>query len=285
MFVQRDIEITVVLSEGSFSGNGNTKIMRGLATAVNVEKVGLPDKNKATVAIYGVAMADMEQMTTLAFETLETDKNLISIKAGNKGSDLDLVFMGEITTAFANFNMAPDVVFSIDALAGYFPTLMAIPATSLNGTVSFTSLLSQLAGQAGYTFVNEGLTGSCTYPYYVGSPIEQIKQLANDNDFEIIIDDNEIIALPQGGVRKGNTVQLSATTGLLGYPTFTSDGIQLSCVYEPSLVLGGLVEVSSVVPKASGLWKITKLSHTLTANFAGENVWQSAVEGVAYGDN
>lgn len=282
MFVQRDIEITIVLSDGSFSGSGNTKIMRGLATKVNVEKVGLPDKNKASVEIYGVSMADMEQMTTLAFETLETDKNLISIKAGNKDSTLDLVFAGEITTAFANFNRAPDVVFTMDALAGYFPALTAIPATSASGEVTLASLFSQLAGQAGYTLVNEGVTGSCVYPYYIGSPIEQMKQLAADNDVDVHIDDNEIILMPQDGARKGNTVVLSADTGLLGYPTFTSDGIQLSCIYEPMLVLGGLVQVESIVPKATGLWKVTKLSHALMANFTGQNMWESYVEAVAY---
>lgn len=282
MFIQRDIEVTVVLSKGSFGGEGNTKIMRGLATAVNIEKVGLPDKNKASVGIYGLPISDMEEMTTLAFLPLETEKNLIEIKAGEADGEFSLVFSGEISSAFANFNQSPNVVFTIEALAGYFPALTAIPASTGKGSIAIIDLLNKLCGQAGYSLINEGVSGSCHCPYYVGSPIEQMKQVAEDNDFELIIDDNEVIALPLGVARKGNTVILSKDTGLIGYPTFTSDGISLVCVYEGSLKLGGLVKVESIVPKASGIWKITKLSHTLSANVTGENIWQSSIEGVQY---
>lgn len=281
-FTQKELEITVVLGKGTFDGQGNTKVMRGLAMQCDIEKVNLPDKNKAKVQIYGLKLEDMEQMTTLAFLPLETQKNYVQIKAGEKDQELSLVFKGEITTAFADFNSAPDIVFNIEALAGYFPALKAIPATSAAGEVALEGLLAKLAKQAEYTLVNKGVTGSVVNPYLVGSPFDQIRRLAADNAFQVIFDDEEIIALPKGKAREGNTVVLSKDTGLIGYPTFSSEGISLSCCYEKNLQIGGLVKLETVVPKASGIWKITKLSHKLSANFSGQNYWESSIEAVSY---
>ena len=281
-FSEKELEITVVLGKGTFGGEGNTKIIKGLAAKCVIEKVHLPDKNKAKVQIYGVKLEDMEQMTTLAFLPLETQKNYVQIKAGEKDQELSLVFKGEITTAFANFNTAPDIALELEAMAGYFPSLTAIPATSANGSVSLDSLLSKLAGQAEYTFINKGVTGSVINPYLIGSPFEQIRQLASDNDFDVLLDDEEVIALPKEKTRGGNTVKLSASTGLIGYPTFSSSGISVKCLYEKNMQIGGLVEIESLVPKAGGVWKITKLTHTLSAHFPGENVWESQVDAVLY---
>ena len=279
-YSEKELEITVVLGKGAFGGEGNTKMIKGLAAKCVIEKVHLPDKNKAKVQIYGVKLEDMEQMTTLAFLPLETQKNYV--QAGEKGQELALAFKGEITTAYANFNTAPDIAFELEAMTGYFPSLTAIPATSANGSVSLDSLLSKLAGQAEYTFINKGVTGSVVNPYLVGSPFEQIRQLAGDNDFDVLLDDEKVIALPKEKARDGNTVKLSASTGLIGYPRFSSSGISVKCLYEKNLQIGGLVEIESLVPKASGIWKITKLSHTLSAHFPGENVWESSIEAVLY---
>lgn len=281
-FKEKEIELAVVLGKGTFGGNGNTKIIKGLAVQCNIEKVQLPDKNKAKVQIYGLNLDDMEQMTTLAFKPLETQKNYIQIKAGDKDGELSLVFKGEIATAYANFNNVPDVVFEIEALAGYFPALKAIPATSATGEVSIAELLAKLAKEAGYDFVNKGVTGAVSNPYLTGSPFEQIKKLAADNGFDVLFDNEEIIAVPFGKARSGNTVKLSKDTGLIGYPTFSSEGIALNCHFEKELQIGGLVEVDSIVPKTSGLWKISKLSHKISANFSGNNYWESAVDAVPY---
>lgn len=282
-FTQKEIEITVILDDGSFGNEGNTKIMRGYATVCQIEKVGLPDKNKAKIALYGIKQEDMEQMTTLAFLPLETKKNLVQIRAGEKESDeLHVVFKGEITTAFANYNSAPNIAFVIEAMAGYFPALTAIPATTIEGTVEIANLLEKLTKQANYTFKNEGISGSCVNPYLVGSPIEQIKAIAKEHDIQIIIDDETVYALPEDGVRQGNTVFLSKDTGLIGYPTFTSDGVNVKCFYDNALELGGLIEIESIVPKASGTWKITKLNHTLSANITGDNPWVSEISGIMY---
>ena len=94
-----------------------------------------------------------------------------------------------------------------------------------------------------------------------------------------MIDDNQIILIPAGGSRKGAVPLLSDKTGMSGYPTFNQDGISCKCMYRPDLEIGGLFKVESIVPRATGTWKITKLSHALAAFQPTGGPWESAIEG------
>ena len=88
----KTIRTTIVLGEGEFADGTNTRIIEGLATTVDIEKAGLPDKNTAKVKIANLNLAEMEQLTFLAFRPLQSRKNKIMIEAGEKGKELSVVF-------------------------------------------------------------------------------------------------------------------------------------------------------------------------------------------------
>ena len=76
---------------------------------------------------------------------------------------------------------------------------------------------------------------------------------------------------------------LADGAGLIGYPSFTSDGISCACCYDPNLKQGGAIELQSIVPRASGRWKITKLTHKLSAYMTGGGSWNTAIEAAYIG--
>ena len=263
-FSIKTVRLSVTLGKGNFSARGNTKIIEGLACDVTVQKPGLPEK--------------MAELTMLAFKPLESQHNLISIEAGEKGGSLALVFQGEISSAFADFNVAPDVCMQFEAETGSYPQQIASPTATVKGTAAVDRLFSQFAAQAGYSYKNEGLTGSVQNAWFPGSPIDKITKLSRDVGCELIIDDGVVVTLPAGKAREGNAVLLSRSTGLIGYPTFNQDGISCKCIFNPDLVYGGLIKVESMVPRASGVWRITKLTHHLTAYIPGGGDWESQIE-------
>ena len=277
-FSIKTIQIAVTLGKGNFSEGGNTKIIEGLACDVSVQKPGLPEKNSAAVKIWGLKYEDMAQLTMLAFKPLESQHNLISIKAGEKGGLLALVFQGEITSAFADFNAAPDVCMQFEADSGSYPQQIASPVVTVKGEAKADQLFSQFAQSAGYTFKNEGVTSSVQNAWFPGSPIDKMTKLARDVGCELIIDDGAIVVLPAGKAREGNAVLLTKNTGLIGYPTFNQDGISCKCIFNPDLIYGGLIKVESIVPRATGLWRITKLTHDLSAYNPGGGNWESQIE-------
>lgn len=274
----KTIRLAVTLGKGDFSEGGNTKIIEGLACDALIQKPGLPEKNSASVKVWGLKYEDMAQLTMLAFKPLESHHNLLNIEAGEKGGSLSLIFQGEVTSAFADFNAAPDPCMQFEADSGSYPQQIASPVTTVLGDAQADKLFAQFAAQAGYSYKNEGVTASVQNAWFPGSPIDKMTKLARDIGCELLIDDGMVIVMPAGQAREGNTVLLTKDTGLIGYPTFNQDGISCRCVFTPDLAYGGLVKVESAVPRASGVWRITKLTHDLSAYKPGGGNWESRVE-------
>ena len=256
-----------------------TIVYEGVETHVSIEKPGEPDQNKATVELYNLTMDAMRDMTTLAFKPLQTKKNLIVIFAGDETEGMSMCFAGEIDTAYADFSGAPTIKMHIEAAAGSYPSLKASPPIAVKGSQSAASLIEQFAKESGYTFKNNGVTSSVKNAVLNGSPVQKMRTVAGMVGCELIIDDNVVKIQPYDkGLDEGNAVLMSKDAGMLGYPTFTSEGIKMRCLYNPDLQLGGMVEVDTVVPGAKGTWKITKLSQSLVANSPSPGDWFSEIE-------
>ena len=114
---------------------------------------------------------------------------------------------------------------------------------------------------------------------FQGSPIQQAQACASQIGAELILDDGSAVLMQSGAGREGNTVVLSSTPGLLGYPALTQNGIECKAIFNPDFRFGGLIKLDTVVPKASGVWKIVKLTHKLSANMPGDGSWESQITG------
>lgn len=280
-FTQKAIETTLILGKGAFSEGGNTRIIEGLATEVSVTKPGLPEKNTASVRISGLSYDAAAQLTTLAFRPMESLNNQIIIRAGDKGETLSLVFSGEISSASADFESAPDVSMQFEASTGVYAQQIAEPALTVNGEAKASDLFSKFAQTIGYSFINNGLTTSVANIWLPGSPMNKAIKLARDIGVDLFVDDNKMIVSPAGLARQGKAVLLSKDTGLIGSPTFNQDGISCRCFFNPDLAYGGLIQIDSIVPKAKGVWKINKLTHNISAEIAG-GLWESQIEALRY---
>lgn len=265
-FTQKLIELRITLAQDSFGGKGNTKIIRQLSCDVEIEKAGLPSKNTAKISVCGMLLHDMEQLTSLSFRLKKTPRNKIAVYAGEEGKGVSLIFSGEITSAFADFN-APDVKFKIEAMTGYFGSITPARPMTYQGGTDVGGIISQLAGDMGYNFKNTGVSVQLSNPVLNGSPMDKAQAAAKAAGADLLVDDDSIILSPRGQgngeMPGGNTVVLRADTGMIGHPSFDQQGIVVKSLYNPAFRQGGLVRVKSIVPKASGIWRITKLLHKL----------------------
>ena len=275
-FTKKQIRVGLALYKDE---QKRTLVYEGVETHVQIEKPGEPDQNKATVEMFNLSMDAMRDMTTLSFRPLQTKKNLIVIFAGDETEGMSQCFAGEIDTAYADFSGAPTIKMHIEAAAGSYPSLKASPPIAVKGSQSAASLIEQFAKESGYAFRNNGVSASVKNAVLNGSPVQKMRAVAGMVGCELLIDDNVVKIQPYDkGLDEGNAVLMSKDSGMLGYPTFTSEGISLKCLYNPDLQLGGMIEVDTVVPGAKGTWKITKLSHSLVANSVSPGDWFSEVE-------
>lgn len=277
-FFKRKLKIILTLQKGSFKGGeGNAFEITDLAMSVKVEKTGAPDFGKASAVIYGLPLNIMEQLSTLNMHPLFVRRNYINIYAGDDTNGFNQIYAGTITKASGDFNGAPDVKFSIESQIGFFGAVSAQGANVINGTQGASSFIEMQAKKAGFTFKNEGVTGTIKNAVFEGSPIEQARQCAKQIGAELVLDDGNMILLQNGENRKGNAVLLNSKTGLLGYPTMTQNGIEIKAIFNPNFKFAGLIKLETLVPKCSGTWRITKMSHTLDSNMPNGGKWETAI--------
>ena len=201
-----------------------------------------------------------------------------TILAGEQGTTLQSVFKGEITLAYADLNNGK--VLKIQAQTGAYPVLIPDAPRSVVGEQSAASLIESLAKQSNYSFSNEGVTAMVKDMTVSGDPITKMRTIASHVGAELLIDDDTVVLLPSGGARKpqGGIPVVSVDTGMIGYPTFTNTGLSVSTFFRPDLRLAALVHVESIIPGATGNWRIVKLSHELSANNPRGGAWRTSFE-------
>ena len=279
MFTKKAIRVSVALADGVFQGKSNEIILPQTPVHVSVDKTGGDSLPSCTIEVKNLSMALMEQLTVLSFRKLQTYNNVIKVEAGDNEEELDLVFQGEISTAVPVFATDGTVTFKIDASSGYYPLQMATPPVSVQGNTTVEYLMTQLAKEAGYTLENNGVTASVQNSVFRGSPIMKARELAKQTGVDLLIENNKFIIFPTYDAnRKGTVPLLSKDSGLLGYPSFTNDGIQCDCLFNPLIELGGLVKIQSIVPKASGVWRVVKVHHELEAYSTTGGNWRTQVD-------
>lgn len=284
MFSVKTVRITIQLRKGEFDGGGNTVIIEGLPVSVTVTKQGGEAKNKASVTVDNLKLETATQLTTLAFKRLETYNNVIQIDAGSQGAELSTIFIGEITSAVPVMSDSK-LSLKIEALAGYYPALIPSTPTSVQENTTVEKLMKQFADEAGYSFENKGITASIANSVFVGSPVEKAKTLARQADVDLLIDDNKFTIQPFEAPKEGQIPLLSKGTGLIGYPSFSNEGINCKSVFNDKLKVGSYFKLESVLPHASGEWQITKVEHRLEAYTPNSGTWESDVTGVLPGGN
>lgn len=271
-FDKKIIRTTITMAKGYFAGNDNTFISENFPTRAFVSKPGGADHNKLTLEIMNMTLSKMEQLTVLGFRPLQSFNNIISVDAGNE-NDLATCFTGEITKAFARFNNDGIATFVVEAMEGSYPLKLATPGTSVVESVQISQLMQKFANEAGYAFQNMGISGSVGNSVFVGDPITKAKMLEKQAGIKLLIDNRTFIIMPRQASRTGTVPELSKESGLLKYPEFNNDGISLTALYDKAFQLEGLIKVKSIVPKASGVWRITKLENALEAGFSNARSW------------
>lgn len=274
----KDIRVTVSLDK---EGANNQYVFQGFATNVAISKTGGVDFATAQVEIYGLSLPVMGQLTTLAFKPLNRRWNAIEIAAGELGTDLPVVFRGCVTVAFADLNGASPVL-KMEAQVAAYPILDPAGTVSITGSQDIGAFIQSQSSQAGFDFQNDGVQGTLSDMTIYGDPITKARTAADAVGADLILDDDKAILVPKEGVRRaeGGIPVVSAATGMIGYPTFTNQGIQVSSFFRPELHVAAAVRVESIVPHATGVWKITQLTHSLSANNPNSSAWETAIDGM-----
>lgn len=284
---QRLIDVTFALGQsqpGSGAGpstfveSGTNQVtLSGLRVAAKVVKAGGPAMSTLELRVYGMTLSLMNQLSTLGMIATHVYKNSVLVEAGDADSGMATVFIGTITNAWADFQAAPDVAFHVEAHTGLLENVTPAKPSSYTGATSVATIMSSLATQMGLTFENGGVTTVLANPYFYGSPRAQALACARAANCEWIIDDGVLAIWPKGSARNGEAPLISPGTGMRGYPAYTSKGIAVETLYNPSVGYGKNIVVQSSLTPANGTWVTYSLDHDLESMvFDGQ--WFTRIE-------
>jgi hypothetical protein len=281
-FTKKLIDVNFVLGAGEFSKGGNTKLVSGLRVECQIEKNGHPSKNKMKMSIFGMLDEDMATITTFGPAARGVQNTKVQVRAGDENG-MSTAFEGEITGAWEQYKSPPNLLFHVEALAGFFPALKPVPPRSYKGPTDAASIMAALAIDMGYKFENNGVSAQLSSPYLPGTAFQQASIVADAANLEFGVDDGIVFIAPRGTNRGGTAPLISPETGMDEYPIFDKKGIRVTSLYVPNLKLGGLVVVESAVTKACGTWRIVSLKHHLDSLKPGGK-WRTEIKGSKVGD-
>lgn len=189
----------------------------------------------------------------LAFDTalkIENEFSRIELSAGY-GDEAGLIFQGQIAVAKRGRLSASDTFVDITAQDGDAAYNWAVSnrtlASGWTADQLYGSLLQDLAPYgvtAGYKppFANvEAPRGRTCY----GMTRDYLRDLANQQGCEWGIEDGKLNFVPKSSYVPGEAVVLTPETGLIGSPTQTTSGIEITSLLNPSIRAGGQVKIQN----------------------------------------
>lgn len=264
---RRVIDVTFTLGEGTFGTSGQNIVkLSGLRIHAKIVKAGGPSMGTASLQIYGMKLALMNQLSTLGMAITLVRRNVVTVMAGNEGELPATVFVGTVTNAWSDFAAAPEVPFHVEAHTGLIEAVAPVPSSSYSGSADVATIMGNLATQMGIAFENNGVDVKLSNPYFSGSGRAQAQSVAEAAGIEWVIDNGKLAIWKPGSARGGEVPLISAATGMRQSPSYTSKGVAVTTLFNPSIGYGGAVEIDSFLDPAKGRWIIYMLDHDLAAN-------------------
>jgi hypothetical protein len=270
-YVERAIDITVRIGQGNFGEAGQEVVkLSGLRVIAKITK-STSYFDTAEVRIFGVRDSIMKKLAvTIGLDWMARNDNMI-IEAGDAGTQLSQVFIGDIWDCYIDALGSPEVSLVIVSTQGYFAGLKPAPPTSYKGGTDVVTILNTLATHAGFSFENQGVQGVVlTDPYYPGTVSDQIKAVCEHANILYTVELINLIIWPKTGHRGGAIPEISAATGLVGYPSYNRIGPIITVLYAPGYRIGGLVNLDSLIMDGKQTtWRIYGLSYDLSSQVPG----------------
>jgi hypothetical protein len=283
-FTQKQIALTISLGTGQFGNTGaNTVTLTGLRIKAEIQQFGGDAMPQVQLLVYGLPPAMINQLTAIGpINSAVMYQNSLLIAAGDEGSALTTIYNGTIWQAWGDFNQIPDAALNIAAVGGLAASLKPVGASSYPGSADVGTIMQQLATTAGLEFVNSGVSVQLSNPYFPGTALAQIRECAQAADINFTIDTGVLQIWSKGAARNTPSVPVvSPATGMVGYPTFSSNGLMLTTSFNPSLVIGGQFQVQSSITPACGTYIAAQISHSLES-ITPDGQWFTHIMGIPY---
>lgn len=236
----------------------------GLAIECSITKTTAPTANDATVKITNISKVHRDHILTETspWNKLGVRKRVI-VEAGRQSYGYSRIFTGDIINA--TVQQPPDIAITITARTDNWNKTQ-VTSKSYNGLVSCKRVAQDIADDLGLSLVFESQDKQIASYAFTGAKSQQLNKLGELGGVNAYIDDDKLIVKDIGKPVQQATAStvLDLTSGMVGIPEVTEQGIRVKMMFEPFSKCGGQIEVKSQInPGANGKYNIFKMTYDL----------------------
>lgn len=274
MFNVKQIRVLIQKDDGSV--NGQTEFYEYTNCPIEV-KIDRAMPNTANIKIYGVQKEDMALMTVLQRpqDGIKREKS-VRIFATSGNAEV-LFFEGHLMYCMPVYNSSPDIYMEIQANAGGLFNYVDIPPSIFKGSTPAPKLIEAIAKSLDMNVVNYGVETIAVNPHFESVGLyPRLNEISKAYNFRYNVKDNTTIEIYpkeyEGQIEWNITPDLYT-----GYPSLSSTGVSLTFDEALDIKLHHFLNIAgSEISSANGVWKVIKISYSLSTKIGGH--WNMRVE-------
>ena len=203
-------------------------VINNLRVGFDVAK-GIDKKpNVAKINVWNLSLDNIER-------ALKKDFKNVTLEVGYQS--YNLIFKGDILKANV-LRDGLDTILSLDCSDGFNSYANSYISISLNKGVTDKEIFSKLANAFNVNLGQYAIDNKRELPrgkVLDGNVRDLLTQVANNNNADWSIQDNELILIPKNKVLKNEITIISQETGMIKSPQKTDSGLEVSCLLNPNL--------------------------------------------------
>lgn len=242
---------------------GQIRTYENVAITAVGNKFANPNQGECNITLANLRrdVVDFILSETSPFNRNRTPKRVL-VEAGRRSTGLSLVYAGNIFRS--SITQPPDAVLSLRALTGQFAK-GAIVSRETSAIVPLSRIAAGVAEDIGLPLVFEATDRQVANYAFTGAATKQVDKLADLAPIDVFIDRDQLVVKDRDVPLTGKTRVLDADSGMIGVPTLTEQGAQITFLWDSQTVLGGRLAVTSrQYPALNGQYVIYRLSYTLS---------------------
>ena len=243
--------------------SGEIRLYDGLWVSASGTKFANPLQNEAEVRISNLAkdVRDYLLTETSPFNANKTPKRIF-VEAGRVSTGYFRLFEGDITECVPS--QAPDITLTLKAKTKQF-SKGDIVAKSEAAQAPLSRIAQNAASTLGLSLIFEATDKNISNYNFTGSALKEVEKISDVGGVNAYVDDTVLVVKNYNAPLRQAAHTLSESTGMIGQPELTEQGVRVSFLLDPNAKLGGeLVLESKTNPAVSGRYVIYKLSFDVT---------------------
>jgi hypothetical protein len=137
---------------------------------------------------------------------------------------------------------------------------MTLPAGTTDGFAA-VALAGTMPDTPRGTMAVQRATPSSRPRVYCGNTRDYLSNVAHANNADWSIQDGSLIMLPANATLTGQGPLINESTGMIGMPQAKDEGLEVQCLCNPEITVGGVVRVESLESTYSGDYKVVAVKH------------------------